>query len=307
MSDVRTILVTGAAGFLGAATVRAALHSGHRAIALVRNPVAPRLAGLTGKLDVRVADLSDAGEVARILGETRPDVVVHSAWEGVGGPLRAADVQFDNVQTTLALVDAAIAAGAAKFVGIGSQAEYGRFDRRITETDLPEPTMLYGAAKLAANHLARQRCHEHGVDFAWLRLFSVFGPGDNPNWLIPYVAASLARGVAPKCTAGTQLWDYLHIDDAAAGVLAAAVNQGANGTFNLSSGAPVAVRAIVERLRDLLAPGLALTFGEVPFGPAQIMHLEGDNARLREATGWHPLIPCLDGLSDVAAEMRVAA
>jgi nucleoside-diphosphate-sugar epimerase len=303
----RSLFVTGAGGFVGAATARAALAAGHEVHALVRHPGAVRLAGLTGDLHVHVADLSDSEAIAAILNRAKPEIVIHPAWEGVGGALRAGDVQFKNIRTTVALVDASIAAGVRKFVGFGSQAEYGRFDRRISEDDLPCPFLLYGAAKLSALHLARQRTQEAGIDFAWLRLFAVFGPGDNGNWLIPSVAAQLMRGVAPKCTAGTQKTDYLHIDDAAAATLAVATTDEATGIFNLCSDAPVAVRAIIERLRDLAAPGLQLNFGEVPFGPNQIMHMEGDNSRLKAATGWAPSIDVLDGLTDVVAEMRVAA
>lgn len=302
-----SILITGAGGFVGAATVRAALARGLRVIALVRTAGAARLAGLSGDLSVHAVDLSDNDAVGALLGQLKPEVVVHSAWEGVGGPLRAGEIQMENIRTTVALADAAIAAGARRFVGIGSQAEYGRYDRRITESDLPQPTMLYGAAKLAACHLAQQRTREAGVSFAWLRLFSVYGPGDNPNWLIPSVAASLARGIAPKCTLGTQAWDYLHIDDVASGTLAAAMTDSARGIFNLSSGTSVAVKTIVERLRDLAAPGLALNFGEIAFGPDQIMHLEGDNSRLRDATGWQPTIATLDGLASVVEHQRLVA
>jgi nucleoside-diphosphate-sugar epimerase len=303
----RRIFITGAGGFVGAATVRAALMAGHEVHALTRRPGAARLVGLNGNLHNHAADLTDSNAISELLATTKPDVVIHSAWEGVGGALRAGDIQFDNIRTTLSLADAAIAAGVSKFVGIGSQAEYGRFDRRITEDDLPQPTMLYGAAKLSACHLARQRAREAGMGFAWLRLFSVYGPGDNPNWLIPSVTASLLRGVAPKCTLGTQNWDYLHIDDVATGTLAAAIVDRATGIFNLSSGAPVAVRAIIERLRDLAAPGLELSFGDIPFGPDQIMHLEGDNSRLQAATGWKPAVDALAGLADVVAEMKMAA
>ena len=300
------IAITGAGGFVGAAVVRAALADGHDVTALVRRPGQERLADLVGRIDIRACDLSDTIAVARLLGELRPEVVIHSAWEGVGGEQRAGDIQFENIRTTCALVDAAIAAGATKFVGIGSQAEYGRFDRRIVETDLPCPTMLYGAAKLSSCHLARQRCSEAGVDFAWLRLFSVYGPRDNANWLIPAVTASLIVGIAPKTTLGTQTWDYLHIDDVARGTLAVAVTKGADGVFNLSSGQPVPVRWIVERLRDLAAPGLALTFGGIPFGPSQIMHLEGDNTRLRTLTGWAPRVAIDIGLASVVEALQAA-
>jgi nucleoside-diphosphate-sugar epimerase len=252
-------------------------------------------------------DLADTTAVAALLHSAKPAIVIHSAWEGVGGALRSGDIQLDNIRTTVALADAAIAAGARKFVGIGSQAEYGRYDRKIVETDLPQPTMLYGAAKLAACHLAAQRCREAGMAFAWLRLFSVYGAGDNSNWLIPSAAVALVRGKPPLCTAGTQKWDYLHIDDVADGVLAAATSDRATGVFNLSSGNPVAVRQIVETLRDFAAPELELNFGAIPFGPDQIMHLDGDNGRLRAATGWSPRVPLAEGLRQVVDELRMAA
>lgn len=304
--DRARILVTGAGGFVGAAVVKGAVASGHEVVALVRNDTA-RLAAVANRIAMHRVDLSDRTAVARVIGSARPDVIVHSAWEGVGGALRSGDIQLENIGTAVALADAAIGAGVRKFVGIGSQAEYGRYDRKIVEADLPQPTMLYGAAKLAANHLCAQRCREAGVSFAWLRLFSVYGPGDNANWLIPSAAASLVRGRAPLCTAGTQKWDYLYIDDVASGVLAAATTEGATGVFNLSSGEPVAVRTIVETLRDFAAPGLKLTFGGIPFGPDQIMHLDGDNSRLREATGWSPRVPLAVGLRQVVEELRVAA
>lgn len=298
-SPTHRILVTGAAGFVGAAVIREALAAGHDVIALVRSPDPVRLVGRSST--IRIADLADSTAVAAILDETRPDILVHSAWEGVGGPNRAGDVQLDNIRTSVALADAAIDAGVEKFVGVGSQAEYGRFDRRITEADLPTPTMLYGAAKLAALHLIRQRMEAAGRTFAWLRIFSTYGPNDNPNWLIPGALAEMRAGRAPKLTAGTQKWDYLHVDDVARGILAAAVTPAATGVFNLSSGIGTPVRTVIETLRDHAAPGLELKFGEIPFGPTQIMHLEGDNSRLKAATGWTPQIDIRDGLKALAA------
>ena len=300
------ILVTGAGGFVGAAVVKAAVAAGHQVVALVRNDTS-RLTSIADRISMQRVDLADTTAVAALLHSAKPAIVIHSAWEGVGGALRSGDIQLDNIRTTVALADAAIAAGARKFVGIGSQAEYGRYDRKIVETDLPQPTMLYGAAKLAACHLAAQRCREAGMAFAWLRLFSVYGAGDNSNWLIPSAAVALVRGKPPLCTAGTQKWDYLHIDDVADGVLAAATSDRATGVFNLSSGNPVAVRQIVETLRDFAAPELELNFGAIPFGPDQIMHLDGDNGRLRAATGWSPRVPLAEGLRQVVDELRMAA
>ncbi len=89
--------------------------------------------------------------------------------------------------------------------------------------------------------------------------------------------------------------------------MAAALTDSAQGVFNLSSGRATSVRSIVERIRDLACPGLALTFRDIPFGPNQIMHLEGDCSRLSTATGWTPSIAIEDGLVTVVDALRQAA
>ena len=301
------ILVTGAGGFVGAAVADLAARQGHQVTALVRNPSSPRVLALTGRCAIAVADLADRTAVSAALVEARPEIIIQSAWEGVGGPTRAGDIQLDNIRTTVGLLDAAVAAGASRFIGIGSQAEYGRHDRRIDESAATEPFLLYGAAKLSACHLTRQRAADAGMGFAWLRLFSPYGPGDNPDWLIPSVATQIIEGRAPRTSPGTQKWDYLHILDCAQGILAAALTDSAQGVFNLSSGRATSVRSIVERIRDLACPGLALTFGDIPFGPNQIMHLEGECSRLSTATGWTPSIAIEDGLVTVVDALRQAA
>ncbi len=301
------ILVTGASGFVGAAVADLAARQGHHVTILVRNPSAPRVVALAGQCAIAVADLADNHAVGAALAQAQADIIIHSAWEGVGGPDRAGDIQLDNIRTTVALLDAAIVVGVRRFIGIGSQAEYGRHDRRIDESAATQPFLLYGAAKLSAYHLTRQRATEAGIGYAWLRLFSPYGPGDNPNWLIPSVVGQILAGKAPRTSPGTQKWDYLHIVDAAQGILAAALTDGAQGVFNLSSGRAITVRAIVEHIRDLACPGLALTFGDMPFSPNQIMHLEGDPGRLTATTGWTPHIALEDGLVTVVDAMRQAA
>lgn len=298
------LLITGAAGFLGAATARLAVRAGHEVLALVRpGSPAPRLAGLD--LTRIEADLRDAAAITQALSAHRPDAVLHLAWSGVANAQRFDRTQItENVEPACALVEAAAAAGAKSFIGLGSQGEYGPLDRIIDETALPRPTTLYGAAKLATLCLTRQLAAQHGLRHAWLRLFDAYGPDDNPGWLIPMLITEMLAGRRPRTTLGTQHWDWLHIDDAAAGVLAVATSETAEGVFNLGSGEPVPVRAVVEMIRDMAAPGMALVFGEIPFRPDQVMHMQADNARLRAATGWAPRIGLAAGMAATIAWYR---
>lgn len=300
------LLVTGAGGFVGAATVRAALAAGHEVAALLRpGSQAPRLAGLSQALRLE-ADLRDAPAVTAAMQRFRPEAVLHLAWGGVANTARFDRAQTtDNIEAACGLLESAAGAGAHSFIGLGSQGEYGA-GNGMREDALPTPTTLYGAAKVAALFLTRQLAAQAGMRHAWLRLYSTYGPGDNPGWLIPTLVTEMLAGRRPRTTLGTQSWDWLHVDDVARGILAVAETRAAEGVFNLGSGRAVTVRSAIERIRDLVAPDMELVFGEIPFRPDQVMHMQADISRLTAATGWQPRIALEDGLAQTVAWYRDA-
>lgn len=295
------VMVTGAGGFVGAAFVASASSAGHDVVALVRpSGKTQRLADLS--VEVVPLNLMDLAEVTAAMQQHRPDAVVHSAWSGVANATRNDRAQIDeNLAIALALVDGAIAAGVKKFIGIGSQAEYGPLSGKISETALPAPNSLYGAAKVAVQVLAAQLCAEAGIAFAWLRLFSTYGPGDNPNWLIPSMIEQMLDGNRPRTTEGRQLWDYLYIDDVAGAVRAVLESPDATGVFNLGSGRPESVRKIVEQIRDAAWPGHELVFGEIAYAPNQIWHMEAEIDRLTRLSGFVPKVALADGIARTVA------
>jgi UDP-glucose 4-epimerase len=289
------ILVTGASGFLGGAVARAAKAKGYDVLGVGRQQFCPPLA--TFGVSYQALDISDDAALERYLETKKPDIIVHAGWNGVAGRYKDQDVQYANIVPTCRLIELGAEYGLSKFIGIGSQAEYGQYEGPIAEDAPTNPTTLYGAAKLAASVLARQRAQDLGVEFAWMRLFAIYGPGDKPHWLIPSLITSLAKGETLPLTQGRQKCDYLYIDDAAEAVLAVARNEAAQGTFNFCSGASVSVADIVARLRDLVAPKTALEFGTVPYANNQIFNMQGDTSKLRAATCWQPKVSLSDGLA----------
>ncbi|PZF78610.1 NAD(P)-dependent oxidoreductase [Aestuariivirga litoralis] len=293
------LFITGASGFVGAATVRAALRRNHAVVAHCRaGRPTPRLDGLAGPLQRLDLDLRDEAALAAALVEHQPDAVIHLAWEGVRNTEHGARAQLDgNLAMSCAVARAAAAAGVGCFAGIGSQGEYGPEGPRH-EDSLPQPVTLYGASKVAAYFLTREIARQNAMRHVWLRLFSAYGPGDNDCWLIPMLIREMLAGRRPEMTAGTQSWDWLHVDDAAEGVLAAVLSTRAAGIYNLGSGQAVRVRDVATMIRDLAAPGLELVFGERPFGPGQIMFMQADIARLCADTGWRPQVELPRGLAE---------
>lgn len=285
------ILITGATGFIGARIAERLEERGHQLALLLRAPKPDDRAGaIYGRCQIIQGDLFDRASYAAALHAFRPETLVHVAWSGVAGAERNAPYQLDNVTATAELLEETIAAGATNFVGFGSQAEYGPQNRKIDEETPTEPTTLYGQSKLAACRVTAAMCRMKIVRHAWLRVFSTFGPRDNPSWLIPTLIAKLRAGDVMAMTPCEQVWDFLYVDDAADAAVAVVETKLASGIFNLGSGRGLPLRETVNLLRDIVRPDGEIGFGKVPYRPDQVMHLEADISRLKSATGWTPSV-----------------
>jgi UDP-glucose 4-epimerase len=284
------VLITGATGFVGSHVLRRLLADSHAAVAVLVRPTSNtwRIDDLVGRIQRIEGDLQHLAAAEPAVTAFAPDTILHLAWTGVTNAFRNDPRQIENVESTANLVRLAQRCGIRHWLGLGSQAEYGPHSGALSEDAPTQPTTLYGVTKLCACMLAQHLCATSGIRFAWLRLFSAYGPKDDPSWMIPYVTLRLLRGERPALTAGEQRWDYVYVADLAEAIRSVAQTPSAAGIFNLGSGRTQTIRSIVERIRDLVAPAAELGFGEVPYRPDQVMHLEANIARLTAATGWTP-------------------
>ncbi|MDX2017003.1 MAG: NAD(P)-dependent oxidoreductase [Planctomycetota bacterium] len=292
------VLVTGATGFIGSALARELVATGHEVAALVR-PSSKRfwrLAPVRDRLRLIEGDLASPPEAE--IRSFAPEGVAHLAWAGVANRDRNDPAQVRNIAQASALFSLVADAGCSVFVGLGSQAEYGPCSGAISPNAPTRPTTLYGTCKLAAGQILAQLAthHPRAPRTAWLRLFSSYGPGDETYWMIPGLILQLLRREVPPLTLGEQRWDYIHVDDAARAIAAVLVAPRASGVFNLGSGSAPRLRETIETVRDMIDPSLALGFGQVPYRPDQVMHLEADISRLRDLAGWSPRTPLREGL-----------
>jgi len=295
-------VVTGASGFLGSYVARALLNRRMDVAVLLRGKdIPPRLADFADKLTVIRGDLLSPDSYRDAFLAFKPEAVLHLAWIGVANSARNDLTQTENIPATVRLADLAAKAGVKHFINAGSQAEYGPLNRRINETDPTEPTTLYGHSKLAACNMAEQVCREHDVRFAHLRVFSTYGPDNQPYWLIPYMVTELLGGRSPGLTKCEQRWDFIYVVDAAEAFAEALLTPKAKGIFNLGSGYAPPLRETAEYIRDLINPSLALGYGEIPYRPDQVMHLEADISRLKNATGWQPCVTLKEGIEQTVA------
>jgi UDP-glucose 4-epimerase len=292
------VFLTGATGFIGSSVLRQLIQNERHEVAILlrENTSLDRITDVAQKVLNISGSLDDCGAFEDELFKFQPDVILHLAWNGVGGDERNHVHQWRNVHNTLELIELTKRTGALHWIGLGSQAEYGPCQDRIDELTATHPTTLYGESKLASCNLSIALCRELGLRHAWLRLFSSYGPNDNQRWLIPYLIKSFLRNEKPLLTPAEQKWDYIYVEDVASAIIAVLETSSARGVFNLGSGSVQPLRTIVENIRGQINSSLPIGFGEVPYRPDQVMHLEANIQRLRQATGWRPKYDLSSGL-----------
>ena len=208
---LKTAIVTGGTGFLGCALVRELIRNDIFVYALCRkgSKRLKRFDGLAG-IEVLETDLS-CPEIPEHAKES--DVFYHLAWEGGRNDF---DEQYKNVSMTVSCLKLASAIGCMRFISTGTQAEYGETTETITEESSLNPSTAYGACKVAAYYLSADLAKRSGIEHIWARVFSIYGPSDNPNTLIMTLIrdARTNREVMMR-TDGEHIWNYLYEDDAA--------------------------------------------------------------------------------------------
>jgi nucleoside-diphosphate-sugar epimerase len=291
------IFITGASGFIGSSVATKLLSEGHEISLLIRNPSTLwRVNSCQGICKIIQGDLQHPESYRVELEKFSPEVVIHLAWQGVSGLERNSSAQYGNVEGTIKLIDIAIAIGVKAFVSLGSQAEYGNINMRADENAPTIPTHLYGAAKLATYHLGSKLSETSGMRFVWLRLFSSYGPGDNPSWFIPSLIIGALKGAKPKLTNCEQMWDFIHVGDVTAAIRAVALNPKAQGLYNLGSGKAVKLSDVVKKIGSIMQFNFEL--GGMPYRQDQVMHLEANIDKLKSAVGWSPIIELEQGLDE---------
>jgi nucleoside-diphosphate-sugar epimerase len=292
-------LVTGASGFLGSWLVRQLMQEGHQVLAVVRPGVAnPRLSAVASHLEFAYADLATISTLSARAKEFMPDVVYHLAWSGANTKTLVNDPEqiYTNVPATLELVRIAAEAQCKTFLFAGTSVEYGTYQVPVLETDAVAPRNLYGHAKHAMMQLTEALSTTWGMRFCGVRPFWTYGPMDDRLRMIPSVIDQLLEGERPKVTQGEQRWDFLYVQDAVRALSLLAANGGAEGIFNLGSGDARPIREVITSIRDMIDPRLEIGFGEIPYAPNQVMHLEANVDKLKKATGWAPKTSLEEGL-----------
>lgn len=289
----RRLLVTGASGFVGRqvlAQLSAAewdLHAARHASSSSETP----------GIHWHSCDLRDPRDAERLIDRVRPTHVLNLAWNAEHGAYWTAPDNDAWAEGTIALARAAAHHGGRRFVGAGTCAEYDwtALTTVCQEDRTPcRPNTIYGRAKLRAGEGIAAVTRESGLSTAWGRLFFLYGPGEDPNRLVPAVARALRSGERARVTEGRQVRDFLHVADAARAFVALLTSD-VDGAVNIGSGRGVSLRHVVETLERASGHRDAVDYGAIPMRPEDPPQIVADITRLK-STGWRQQISLEQGL-----------
>jgi dolichol-phosphate mannosyltransferase len=264
----KRVLLTGATGFIGANLARRLVHDGHEVHLLVRPAEARwRIDSISDDLRLHEVTLQQQDLVEETVVGIDPQWVFHLAAYGAYSSQR--DVQSivsTNYNGTVNLVEACLKTGFESFVNAGTSSEYGYKDHAPVETELPEPNSHYAASKAAATLYCRFTAQQQRRSLSTLRLYSVFGPWEDPTRLVPTLLIRALRGELPPLVSPTIARDYVYIDDVVDAFLLAArtATPEVGPVYNVGTGTQTTMHELVALVREIFSLAAEPQWGSMP-------------------------------------------
>ncbi|MBT8605272.1 NAD(P)-dependent oxidoreductase [Polynucleobacter paneuropaeus] len=255
------VLLTGATGFVGAQVLNSLHQSGKQVRLVLREgsgnkiPQYSCIESIVSSSDIFAENESWWEKVCEGV-----DTAIHVAWYAEPGDYLRSSKNLDCLMGTLAFAKGAAKAKIRRFVGIGTCFEYELSGGYLSiETQL-NPLTPYAACKVSAYSVLSSFFSEQGIEFIWGRLFYLYGDGENPKRLVPYIRSKLQAGEIAELTSGAQIRDYLNVSEAGEMIVQAAFDATV-GPINICSGVPITVRELAEKIADEYGGRELLKFG----------------------------------------------
>lgn len=283
---MKKVLVTGATGFIGQHVVNELLSKGCEAIATA-----------TTDAKVKAKDWRDNVRfVPHVIGsETpgenlfekfgKPEHIIHLAWQGL--PNYKSLFHFEEVlPQQYFFLKNLVANGASSITVTGTCFEYGMKQGCLSESTVPEPDNPYALAKNTLRLFLTELQKHHFFSLNWVRLFYMYGHGQNPKSLLAQLDAALDKNEPVfNMSGGEQVRDYLPVEEVARNIVAIALQEQAVGVVNCCSGKPIKVKELVEQHLQKRGKAIELNLGYYSYPDFEPMEFWGDRTKLKLIVG----------------------
>ncbi|MGC4104640.1 NAD-dependent epimerase/dehydratase family protein [Ferruginibacter sp.] len=279
---MKKILVTGATGFIGGYVIAALQQRGCTVIATSSAEEKARLCSwfhTVRYIPFNLQQFDTAVNYQQYFNE--PDAVIHLAWEGL--PNYKSDFHVtENLPRHFAFLQNLVANGQKDITVTGTCFEYGMQQGCLSEDMETFPANPYAVAKDTLRKKMQALQLQTGFNFKWVRLFYMYGAGQNPNSLLSQLEKALAANQAVfNMSGGEQVRDFLPVERVAENIAAIALQQKVQGIINCCSGEPVTVKEFVQKYLAATGKNITLNLGYYPYPDYEPMEFWGDNSKLK--------------------------
>lgn len=298
---MKTVLLTGASGFIGSNALKLLLVRGYKVFAASSKVHTLKMPGLEW-IQLNLLDAKAARDAVKLL---KPSHLLHLAWYAEPPFFWESDQNLLWLESSLNLFKAFLENGGRRAVIAGTCAEYQWSGvGKCSEAETPcLPNSLYGRAKYSLFLLTQKLSALAGSSFAWGRLFHLYGSGEHPKKIVRSVISSLLQGRNAPCSSGEQIRDYLHVADAA-DALCALLDSDCQGPVNIGSGKPIQIRDILKKIGEKIGKEELIQLGSIPASSSDPAVLVPCTGRLANDVKWSPRIHLSDGLEQMIGWMK---
>ena len=289
---MKRVILTGGTGFVGLNLARRLLNDGHELHLLVRPDYTQwRIEPILNDFRLYKVDISDKETVNNIICRVRPDWVFHLAVHGAySWQTDVRRMVKTNIIGTINLVEACLKTGFDAFVNTGSSSEYGYKDDAPSETELLEPNSHYALTKGAATQFCRYTAQNSGIHMTTLRLYSVYGPYEEPRRLLPTLILRGLKGELPSLVNPDITRDFVYVDDVIEAYLLAATrnNQELGAIYNVGTGVHTTIRKVVNLAQRVLEIKTNAKWGSMEDRMWDTRIWVSDNRKIQSELNWSP-------------------
>lgn len=299
---MKRVVITGVTSMIGIALAKECLKEDIEVYGVVRNNSLKRdRLPEHSRLHLVECGLEELYKLPTLIKE-ECGIFYHLAWGNTGeNRNKSTELQSLNIGYTLDAVKAAKALGCRRFIGAGSQAEYGPMHVQFISPESPvKPNTPYGASKLAAGQLSSMLCTELGIEHIWARIFSVYGIYEKETTMVASSLRKMLKGIPAEFTPACQRWDYLYSKDAGRAFYLIGCKGKAGSIYCVGSGHARPLKEYIE-LMAKYTNAEDVRIGAKPYPAEGVMELCADLKNLTEDTGFLPSYTFEEGIRETIA------
>jgi dolichol-phosphate mannosyltransferase len=294
------IVVFGAGGFIGANIFRQLLGAREDVYGIIHQSYVPwRLIGLDPAKILR-ADITQPEEVKDLFRQHKFQNIFYLAAFGAYSRQNDPKQIFEtNVMGLLTVLQEASRHGFAAFVHAGTSSEYGENSEAPLETDPLDPNSFYAVSKVSASFLIRYMAAKHSLPVVNLRLYSVYGPWEEPDRLMPRLIEAGLAGRYPPFVDPDVSHDFIYVDDVVESFVLAAtrgVQQAPGQSLNIATGVQTTLREVASHAKDIFGLSGDPEWRSMPNRSWDLKNWYGNPAYAEKILSWRPKIAFREGL-----------